>query len=167
MDSFFLTMLHRGELLGPAERGVGIGSAPGGRGAAALLWGDDPSPGDAAAPLVVPAPGQRRVPSRGSGEMPVPDDPPGWYDAPRGFPVSVHHQGMGLSGVRIRLLEDGGGEVAGRLWNDEKPVRAGHASQTAFFMPASPLSPTARYEVEVTAVRGGAPVRWVWSFRTD
>jgi hypothetical protein len=80
----------------------------------------------------------------------------------------VHHQGLGLSQVRIRLLmEDGRTEVPGMLWNDEAPIRGGYGSGAAFFMSSMPLEPKRAYVVEATAKRGERDVRWTWTFRTD
>jgi hypothetical protein len=167
MASFYGTMLHRGMLLGDAGFAVGIGSMSGGKGSS-LLWGQDPAGGGGGAPLVVPAPGQRRVPLRGSGEMPAPDDPPGWYDQPRGFPVSAYYGTLGLKAVDLRLtMVDGTAPIPGRLWTHEKRVTGGHGGMAAYFMPEAPLEGKQGYTAVLSAEAAGRPVRWVWSFRTD
>jgi hypothetical protein len=165
--SFASTMLHRRLMLGDASFDVGIGSLAAGRGSSTVLWGADPTR-TGAAPLVVPAPGQRRVPLRGGGEMPPPDDPPDWYAQPRGYPVSAHYPGRALAGVDLQLfLADGSTLVPGRLWTHERPVTLGHGGASAFFMPAAPLEPRRAYAAVLTATESGRSRRWIWTFRTD
>ena len=168
VSTFGATMLHRMMLLGDAGFAVGFGSVSGGKGASTVLWGQDPVVGEGKPPLVVPAPGQRRVPLRGGVELPAPDDPPGWYEQPRGFPVSASLPATGMGKVEIQVtLGDGGAPLPGRLWIPEKPVTSGHGGMTAFFMPEFPLEQKQRYTVRLSGEAGGRPVVWTWSFRTD
>lgn len=162
------TMLHGRDLLGNPSGGFGIGAVVG-RGGFVVLWGAQPALYGARAPLVVPAPGQRRVPTRGNPEEPPPVRPPNWYAAARGFPVTVCHAGTGLSDVNVHLaLADGKTPVAGQAWNDASPIVEGFGSGTAWFMPAAPLEPKKAYVATVTArSSSGDPVTFVWSFRTD
>ena len=168
--SLLSTMLHGAHLVGPGGHGFGIGVV-GGKGGGTVLWGSEPDPsaGDGA-PLVVPAPGQRRVPLRGGREEPPPDQPTGWYDAPRGFPVSVFHGRAGIRHPDVRLfLADGKTPVAGHMWTEEAPIAAGHSygQGIAFFMPAAPLEPKQGYVAVVSGAASSGPVSWTWSFRTD
>ena len=165
--SFAATMLHATPLLGAPKEGFGVGCAAG-RGGATVIWGDDPDLREARAPLVIPAPGQRRVPLRGGAEDPPPDLPPAWYAAPRGFPVSVYTAGMGLSHVEVRLFTaDGKTPVPAHGWSDEAQIRKGYGNGVAFLMPDAPLEPKQAYLAVVSAKRGDGDVSWTWSFRTD
>jgi hypothetical protein len=165
---FFVTMLHRGDLLGDSESGFGVGAGQGGRGWTAI-WGEGGTIRADGTPLVTPAPGQADVPLRGSGEEPPPDDPPDYYGRPHGFPISAMLAGSPFVKARLALYEaDGVTPVAGRLWTPEAPISTHIPGNdgAAFFMPESPLAPKSAYVVDLTAEQGGKPVRWVWTFRT-
>ena len=166
VEEFAATMLHGKALWGPGTRGFGAGIAPG-RGGATVLWGEDPGLVSNGVPLVVPAPGQRRVPLRGHAEVPEPDQPPGWYGSPRGFPVSAFTTGLNLRDVKVRLfLSDGKTPVPGRLWTDDAPIHPGFHGG-AFFMPAAPLEPRQSYVAVVSGKGAQGEASWTWAFRTD
>lgn len=164
--SFVPTMLHRDALLAPPSWAYGIGCARGARGWTAV-WGAevDVPPG---APLVVPAPGQTGVPPQGSAEHPEPDDPPGWYGRPRGYPVAAYLD-RPLANPTLRLLDADGTSVAARTWGPGRPVNAARASRSArtvVLMPEAPLARGARYRAELSGTSDGAVVRWAWAFTT-
>jgi hypothetical protein len=165
VDDFAATMLHAKALWGTGSRGFGVGVASG-SGGGTVLWGEDPGPA-AGVPFVIPAPGQRRVGTRGRPEIPAPDAPPAWYASPRGHPVSAFTAGLSLRQVRVRLFaSDGKTAVPGQLWTDDAPIRAGHGGG-AFFMPAAPLDPRGTYVAVVSGQGERGEVSWTWSFRTD
>lgn len=166
---FVATMLHATDLLGDGGSGFGVGSAAGGRSGWTVIWGADGGARADGTPLVVPAPGQADVPLRGSGEIPPPDDPPGWYDRPRGFPVSALLAGRALSHVKLQLFEGTSPTpVAGRLWTPEAPIAQVHGGNdgAAFFMADVPLTAKTAYTAELTAEEGDQRRVWAWSFRT-
>jgi hypothetical protein len=100
--------------------------------------------------------------------VPAPEAPANWYGAPRGFPVSVFHAGLGLSRVEIRLFRaEGGAPVPGALWNDERGISGRYGAGIAFFMPSAPLERGAAYRAVATAESASGPRRWSWTFRTD
>jgi hypothetical protein len=166
---FAPTMLHATDLLGDPGSGFGVGCSSGGRGGWTAIWGSDGGARTDGTPLVVPAPGQVDVALRGSGEIPPPDDPPGWYDRPRGFPITALVGGRGLTRARLTLYEGGSSTpVPGRLWSPETPITKAQGGNDGgvFFMADVPLSPKSAYTAELTGEAGGKPVIWVWTFRT-
>ncbi len=170
IPSFGSTMLHRIRMLGDPASGVGIGAASGVGGGWTLVWGDTPQVGPSGTPIVVPAPGAVGVPLRIGGEHPAPDQPPGYYAAPHGYPVSATYGGLALQQVALKLYFAGGSTpLPGRQWSVETPIAASHASNesSVFFAAEEPLSRATVYEAELTAVSAGRPLRWVWSFRTQ
>jgi len=169
VDSFLSTMLHRVALLGPPRsEGYGIGCAGGAKGWT-LVWGEDARAHADGTPLVVPAPGQPAVPTHLRGEIPPPDDPPGYYEGRHGYAVSAHYGGREWRDVDLRLfVGESGLAVPGRLWSHEKPVTALDPSNahTVFFAPEEPLQAQTLYTVELEATEGGRRRLWAWSFTT-
>jgi hypothetical protein len=166
---FVSTMLHATDLLGEDAAGFGVGCSAGGRGGWTVIWGADGGVRADGTPLVVPAPGQTDVALRGSGEVPAPDDPSGWYDRPRGFPVSALLDGRARTRVKLTLYEGTlPTPVPGRMWTPEAPITKtqGGNDGAAFFMADVPLSAKTTYTAELTAEGGDRRLLWVWSFRT-
>jgi hypothetical protein len=166
---FAQTMLHATDMLGDPGTGFGVGCSSGGRAGWTAIWGSDGGARPDGTPLVVPAPGQVDVATRGAGEVPAPDDPPGWYDRPRGFPITALVGGRALTRARLTLYEGSSATpVPGRLWSPEAPITKTQPGNDGalFFMADVPLSPKTAYTAELTADERGAPVAWAWTFRT-
>lgn len=166
---FASTMLHRTSLLAPAEEPIGLAAFQEGRHVWSLLWGGWPSALDNDGPVVVPAPGQTGVPTRGAGEWPPPDAPADFYKAPRGYPISVTLQPLDLRMPTLRLFAaDGVTAIPGRVWSPDEPIAASHRSNggSIFLMPLEPLQRGQAYWVVFEAQRAGQPVRHVWTFTT-
>lgn len=168
--AFAATMLHRIELLSSADETMGVAQFRQGRRSWSALWCGSGSPAEVVAPLPVPAPGERLVPLRGSGEWPQPDLPPAYYKRTRGYPVSVILPGAALKDITLQLFqEDGITSVAGHVWTPAQPIAKIHSRNggAAFFMPDAPLSRGTAYWAVFEATRSGEPMRYAWTFRTD
>ncbi len=164
------TMLHRTHWLAAEEGGAGLGVARR-NGSWCVVWTGSGDASARGAPVCVPAPGQRNVPLRASGEAPHPDDAPDVYEAPRGYPISVTLWPLGLHDAKVRLFfGDGETALPGHAYAPEHPIAATHADNdgTAFFLPDQPLEPKQQYWAEWTATdEGGRTRRFTWTFHTD
>lgn len=124
--------------------------------------------------VVVPAPGQRRVPPLARPEHPVPDkDPRCYLRKPKpGYPVSVTFGTVPLQNVSLKLFRgrDGRIPVRGLLFTPEQPLHQSlpNNNLSAFFLPRYPLRRGSTYLAVFEARLKGRnePVRLAWCFRT-
>jgi hypothetical protein len=171
-------MLHRTPFLGSEDQPLGVGStgAPDARPAAQLgtgftvLWAARALTTDTY-PVLVPAPGQRDVPRELLPEVPIPEERPAFYAAPRGYAVSVSFLTSGGEPPKLSLhrAENGkaaeGKTVEGETWSPRRPVHStfAHNYRTAYFAPLAPLDAMTEYVVDWTAGDGST---LSWRFRT-
>jgi len=126
--------------------------------------------------VVVPAPGQRRVPILAMPEHPVPENDPGCYLRKPGYPVSVTFGILPLKSVSLKLFRgrDGKIPVSGFLFTPERPLHSTLANNnlSAFFLPKYPLRKGSTYLAVFEATlehkdkAKNKSVRLVWSFKT-
>jgi hypothetical protein len=176
-------MLHRTPFLCREDVGLGVGSTrlpvPGPGGSEGLgtgftvLWAGKALDSDEY-PIVVPGPGAVDVPRELLEEMPPPDAPRAFYDAPRGYAVSVsfvRQRAASAAGAPTLVLREreGGKAVPATVWSPWNPVARAfdHNYATLFLAPHAPLDPASEYVVEATgtAAPPGLPAL-VWTFRT-
>lgn len=163
------SVLHRSSLVGRPEDGVGFFVGPRG----SLLWGGMIDSSARGGPLTVPAAGQTGVPLACEPESPLPTREPGFYDRPRGFPVSATWTGLAArpaGGRTLELFEAGAAKpVAGVTFSDESPYndgfRNGYPGDSVIFVADAPLREGALYTARVRAAGTGGPIEVVWQFR--
>lgn len=120
--------------------------------------------------VVVPAPGQDKVPLLAKPENPVPEKDPGCYLRKPGYPVSVTFGIVPLKKVSLQMFRgrDGKVPVTGFLFTPEQPLHSSlpNNNLTAFFLPKYALRKHSTYLAVFEATLEGQSVRLVWSFRT-
>jgi hypothetical protein len=120
--------------------------------------------------VVVPAPGQDKVPILAKPENPVPEKDPGCYLRKPGYPVSVTFGIVPLKKVSLKLFRgrDGKIPVRGFLFTPEQPLHSSlpNNNLSAFFLPKYALRKHSTYLAVFEATLKGESVRLVWSFRT-
>jgi hypothetical protein len=120
--------------------------------------------------VVVPAPGQHRVPTLAKPEHPVPEHDPDCYLRKPGYPVSVTFGTVPLKQVSLKLFRGSDGKipVSGLLFTPEQPLHSSlpNNNLSAFFLPKHPLHKGSTYLAVFEARLKGEAVRLVWSFRT-
>jgi hypothetical protein len=160
----FGTFAHRVGLIGHAADGLGVGVG----GKYVVSGMNPPVASTIDAMICVPAPGQVGIPWTLWAEWPEPDEPPGYYNVPRGYPVLVYLGSAPVRDSRIRLFDAGGKEVIGRCFTPERPYSRhlpGNMN-SAMFASDYALFANATYCVEFTCKTGGGDLRWRWSFQT-
>jgi hypothetical protein len=167
------SMLHRLSYLGAATGGLGVGAIAGANNSSAagysVVGGPTASPKNLSEVVVVPAPGQRNVPSRIKTERPNVEDDPSFYRRARGYPISVTWGSLGVTQSSLQLFDGRGKRVSGRCFTPEKAVHSTRPSNgsSAFFVTDQPLQSSTDYTVEFTATERGKPIRWRWTFATS
>lgn len=162
------TMLHRVAWLCPGSVDAGFGATRRGGGWSVIWTG--PGVADGPAPVLVPAPGDRHVPRRGSPEWPPLDRHPTAYENAVGYPVSVTYAPLPYEGVRLELfLMDDATAVPGYAFTPAQPVsdRFRRNAGSAFFLPSAPLTRGAWHWAVFTASLEGEPVRFAWTFKVE
>ena len=168
------TMLHRVLFLAPHDRGLGIGVAGNpdskrAEGYAVIRTGAG-LVSRVRDIVVVPAPGQRKVPILAKPEFPVPEKDPGCYQRKPGYPVSVTFGTLKLKQVSLKLFRgrDGKVPVSGFLFTPAQPVHSSLPNNnfSAFFLPKYPLRRGSTYLAVFEARLKDKRVRLVWSFQT-
>jgi len=173
------TMMHRVLFLREHDRGLGVGVScysviRTGHGLVSRVQDI----------VVVPAPGQQRVPLLAKPEHPAPAKDPGCYLRKPGYPVSVTFGILPLENVSLRLFRgrDGKIPVSGTMFTPEQPLHPSlpNNNLSAFFLPKYALRRGSVYlavfeatlktkDTGMTKDREsgkGEGVRLVWYFRT-
>ena len=161
------TMLHRITVLGSASHGLGVAAGAEGY----CLWLELPSAAERRAPILLPAPGQTDVPTHAREERPPPTRDPGFYELPRGYPITIELRRLPrLESSAVDLYEMRGAEpdaVGGERFDPRDPVTPDRTGNRVHFVPRKPLEPLTRYVVRFRArLAEGEPMLLVWSFRT-
>ncbi len=174
-DYEFATLFHRSEYIYPSTT-MGTGAD----GGYSVVWIENAQNDNArwlnhhklpSRWVMVPGPGQVDVPRRAKRDNPIPKSVPDFYQAERGWPISVatsYKYGQ-LTDVSLRLFDAKGAEV------DGYPINMGDAGFGApgfqahyLFAAKSPLESEAKYRAEFRArlKQGGREMRYDWTFQT-
>jgi len=167
VDGWMATLYHRRPILSPTlERiGVGYSKLPDGSYMAALMFVDSNAVDVTGNwPVVYPADNQAGVPLEFGAEFPNPI--PGGARA--GYPITIHFPPYEkVTGVRARLVDEKGKDVAFYLSDPEQPAMTSFGQWgVVCLIPKLPLRADSLYEVRVDATWNGKPGTWRWSFRT-
>lgn len=158
------TVLHRHALLSRLSSRAGI--AYGGH--FSITWIRDWYPMTPTEPVFVPAPGQQNVLTHVFHEIPEPEKHPGYYDQPRGFPISVTFLDS-WKDAEIRLLDiKTGRPIQGDFFSPGKPVHSARPRnmRALIFVPDYPLEPKTWYRATLTGKVQGKDRAFHWRFRT-
>ncbi len=166
VDGWMATLYHRRPILSPTLERIGVGYAKlrDGSYMAALMFveanGVDVS---AKWPVAYPADNQGAVPLEFDDEVPNPV--PGGARA--GYPITLQFPPYDkVTGVRARLVDGRGKDVAFYLSDPEHPATSFGQYGVVSLIPKLPLSPKSRYEVRVDATWNGKASTWRWRFTT-
>jgi hypothetical protein len=167
------TMLHRMSFIGRAGGGLGVGAIDGAKNSSAtgysVVGGPVATPGNLGEVVVVPAPGQRKVPTRIRAERPNVEDDPAFYQRERGYPISVTWGTLRITQSSLQLFDARGKAVPGRCFTPDKAIHSSRPANgySAFFVADQPLQSGTNYTVEFRANVRDTPLRWVWTFATS
>jgi hypothetical protein len=128
-----------------------------------------PAMGSKAFPVLVPGPGQKDVPLTLLREVPEPDRRKNFYDAPRGYPVSISCLGKDQVATGLTLKIVGKKDlVPSFVFTAAEPVHASfaHNYASAFLVTEEPLARDTTYEAECTVTEGAKSRRLAWRFTT-
>jgi len=167
VDGWMAVLYHRRPILSPTLERIGVGYAklPDGSYMAALMfvdaYGVDVS---AKWPVAYPADNQGGVPLEFGDEVPNPV--PGGARA--GYPITLQFPPYDkVSGVRARLVDGSGKDVAFYLSDPEHPAMTSFGQYgVVSLIPKLPLRANSRYDVRVDATWKGKGSTWRWSFTT-
>ena len=166
VDGWMATLYHRRPILSPTLERIGVGYAklPDGSYMAALMFVDAKgSDVSAKWPVAYPADNQGAVPLEFDDEVPNPV--PGGARA--GYPITLQFPPYDkVTGVRARLVDGRGRDVALYLSDPEHPATSFGQYGVVSLIPKLPLSPKSRYEVRVDATWKGKAGTWRWRFTT-
>ena len=166
VDGWMATLYHRRPILSPTLERIGVGYAKlrDGSYMAALMFVDAKgSDVSAKWPVAYPADNQGAVPLEFDDEVPNPV--PGGARA--GYPITLQFPPYDkVTGVRARLVDGRGRDVALYLSDPEHPATSFGQYGVVSLIPKLPLSPKSRYEVRVDATWKGKASTWRWRFTT-
>lgn len=173
------TVLHRINFLSDLDVGLGVGavakSEVDGLRGYSVVWCGKPRLSATDPPIVYPAPGATGIAGELKTERPRADPADGFYDAPRGLPISFTYSGSGLRDVSIKVYRIGRGgrstELRGFLFSPEHPKHPSRPTngRTAVFVPEAPLAASTRYAAKVVAWSSAdetESVSLAWTFTT-
>jgi uncharacterized protein YkwD len=166
VDGWMATLYHRRPILSPTLERIGVGYSKlrDGSYMAALMFVDSNSIDVKGKwPVEYPTDAQSDVPLEFGDEVPNPV--PGGGRA--GHPVTIQFPPYEkITGVRARLTDERGKDVAFYLSDPEHPATSFGQYGVISLIPTLPLRPKSRYDVRVDAAWNGKPGTWRWSFTT-
>lgn len=167
VDGWMSSLLHRIPLMQSRLKKVGFGAARGGpaRVTVVLDATNGLGVGKDAPVVLVPADGQKDVPTAFTAEIPdpIPDSP----DKKAGFPVTaIFAEGALVKDVKASIKDGEGNDVAIWLSTPEKPAAADYQRNTVGLIPQAPLKPGAAYTVAIAARVTGKAWLKTWTFTT-
>ena len=166
VDGWMATLYHRRPILSPTLERIGVGYAKlrDGSYMAALMFVDSNAVDVRGKwPVEYPADNQAGVRLEFGAEVPNPV--PG--SARAGYPITIQFPPYDkITGVRARLVDERGKDVAFYLSDPEHPATSFGQWGVVCLVPKLPLQPKARYEVKVDATWNGKAGTWRWGFTT-
>jgi uncharacterized protein YkwD len=168
VEGWMAGLYHRRPIMAPplAKIGVGYSKLPDGSYMAALMFvdGNEVTAGaiDAKWPVAYPADKQTDIPLDFGNEVPNPI--PGGGRA--GYPITIQFPPFDkVTGVTAKLTSNGK-DIPFYLSDPEHPATTFGQYGVVCLIPKLPLSPSTRYEVQVSASWKTKNGQWKWSFTT-
>jgi uncharacterized protein YkwD len=166
VDGWMATLYHRRPILSPTLERIGVGYSKlrDGSYMAALMFVDSNGVDVTGKwPVEYPSDTQSGIPLEFGDEVPNPV--PGGGRA--GYPITIQFPPYEkITGVRAKLVDDRGKDVAVHLSDPEHPATSFGQYGVVSLIPKLPLRPKSRYDVRVDATWNGKPGTWRWSFTT-